>query len=115
MYAVCAQGNPMRNFLFGLGMFDGESVRQNEIIALEVYKATMNDDNIDYYFRFTRDGDYVEFPACSDSVDGVNNQLCDLNVLLTDEFGFSDVVGISEWEDICLTAETDCLCGLCDA
>ena len=124
MYIVASQGGPTISFLWGLDLFDDrEFVKQADIVTFEVYKKYNTDssedddgtvDTSNYVFRFTRDGEFVPYKPCQDDYDLNNSELCDLDILLNDEFGFSDVINGTQWRQLCENVLDECLCGFCD-
>ena len=111
---VGSQSFTTRKFLQGLKLFfDGENyvrkMAQNEMITLEIYTAAENDENIEYYFRFTRNSEFLRYYLCNDYY---NTQLCDLNILLNGDF--ADAIDLRTWEEeSCPNFVNDCVCGLC--
>ena len=103
-----AHDSTVIRLLQSLGMYDYELIIFGELVTLEIYSAKDDDDL--YYFRFTRKGEFIEYPYC-DYENGT--ELCDLEVML--ENSFANVVSQKEWSsELCANVLSDCRCGYCE-
>ena len=118
MFVIASQGSALTSFFWGLDLLpENKFFKQGEMVTLEVYKKANCDnhgvDTGDYLFRFTRNGKFVAYPPCMSEYETNDSELCQLNTLLIDEYGFSDAITSSQWRDLCQNALSDCLCGFC--
>jgi len=113
IFVVGSHGFSIRRYLWGLNIYDDRILSDNaELTTLEIYSAKSNIDGIEYYFRWTRRGEFVPYPACNDIYQSENTQLCDLEIMLNQDF--VDAVSIDEFnKNICPNAIDLCLCDLC--
>ena len=98
-------------YLWGLDIYDDRILSPNaELTTFEVYSAKRwNYEDIDYYFRWTRRGEFIPYPGCD--YDNGNTQLCDLEIFLD---SVSDATPIEDFADeICAKAIDECFCDLC--
>eukprot|EP01084_Bolivina_argentea_P052943 97199_1 len=123
LLAISNHAGNIRAYLWGLDI-DGDHTfpEMAELTTLEIYSANKyynihkkkkNKNKIEYYFRWTRRGEFLPYPECKHIYDSQNTQLCDLEIMLNKDF--KDVVAMDEFNNnICPNAVDLCLCGLCD-
>jgi hypothetical protein len=112
---ISSHAHSMRPYLWGLNIEDDHKWEKLAgLVTLEIYSAAKpNDDDIEYLFRWTRNGKFLPYKLCNDYYKKENSQLCDLQIML--DADFKDIVPINEFnQNVCSKAIDLCLCGLCD-
>ena len=116
--SIAMHGSAIRRYLWGLNVYDNRNVFENaEMSTLEIYSANpyngLNDyGNIKYLFRWTREGEFIPYPPCNHIYDTKNTQLCDLEIMLQNDF--NDAMPIQDFnKEICPFAMSKCLCDIC--